>query len=194
MIVVKVIFQLILNGGILLVFLFHPNIRKNLAKFPLLRVLVYTFFGMSLFAQCFTFNQHKWPQEKEWFPFTRWAMFGGSTHNADQLSIYEWQGIKADGAGVAINPSNLFLTTNAVGHFTKTKAMGNLILKSGQSLDRVDLYAKAILNAYNMQNKNDSIVALNLWCRIIDIEYGANVPEPFSTERGRIIYIYKEAL
>ena len=194
MLIIKVILQLVINVAVVLIFLFHPDVRKYLKKFPIMRALVYIFFGASLFAQSFTFNQYKWPKEREWFPFTRWAMFAGSKNSVDHIAIYEWQGVQQDGLGIEVNPAKLFLTTNATAHFTKTKAMGKIIWSGDQNTASVDLYAKAILDAHNMKNDHQSIVALRLWRRIVSLEYGIEVPSPYSSDSSQLIYTYKNLL
>ena len=194
MLIVKVLFQLVVNGAILFMFLSHPSIRRLGRNYPLTRLYFYAFFGISLLAQCFTFNQYQWPKEREWFPFTRWAMFAGNTRSTNTVKVYEWQGVQADGTFVEVNPAKLYLTTNACGHFTKTKAMGNLLLIPGFNISEIDMYAKGLFDAYNANVDGPNLIGLNLWCREIGLIYGQEVPEPFSYDSSQIVYKYTRVL
>jgi hypothetical protein len=108
--------------------------------------------------------------------------------------VYEWQGVRADGTFVEVNPAKLYVTTNAVGHFTKTKAMGNLVKDAGHGTSEVDAYAKAIFDAYNFKVDGPVLAGLKLWRREINVSYGQEVPKPFSADASEVIYTYWGAL
>ena len=153
--------------------------------------MLFIFFGMSVAAQCLTFNQYKWPQSGEWFPFTRWAMFAGSVGNHAKLTIYEWQGLTETGDRVPVNPAHLYLTTNGTAHFTKTKALGRRAVSTACREDPViDAYAQALVEAFNKKSYTDPLVSLLLWRRSIPIEYEAVIPKPYAEIGSEVIYVY----
>jgi len=167
-------------------------VRTCLRKYRQIQFMLFVFFGLSVAAQCLTFNQYKWPQSGEWFPFTRWAMFAGSANNHSKIAIYEWQGVTETGDVVPVNPAHLYVTTNAVGHFTKTKALG----RRAVSLQRVagdpvvDAYAQALVEAFNEKLDTNSLVSLLLWRRSIPVEYEAVIPQPYAEIGSEVIYVY----
>ena len=125
----------------------HPSVRSALQKYRLIGFWLFVYFGISLAAQCFTLNQYIWPQKGEWgFPFTRWAMFSGHRNHVSNIHIYEWQGITHEGLTIAVNPAQLYLTSNAVVHFTKTYAMGVRAIESNATENDpiIDVYAEAL--------------------------------------------------
>ena len=73
----KAVIELLINGSLILIFLLHPAISSYIFRWKIISFGIVSYFAVSLFVQSFTFKQYHWPQDGEYFPFTRWAMFAG---------------------------------------------------------------------------------------------------------------------
>ena len=190
----KAIIELLINGSLVIIFILHPAIRSYIFKWKLISFAVLSYFAISLFVQSFTFKQYNWPQEGEYFPFTRWAMFAGKKVDKSHFFIYEWQGLSKNNDSFYINPAQLFLTSNACVHFSKTNALAKRAkhLNSLKDDPIIDAYAAALIRAHNEKNPNIIIEKINLWERKASLEAGSDIPNSFvrNDSGNQIIYTY----
>lgn len=190
----KAVIELLINGSLILIFLLHPAISSYIFRWKIISFGIVSYFVFSLFVQSFTFKQYHWPQTGEYFPFTRWAMFAGKKVDKSHFFIYEWQGLTKNKDSAYINPAQLFLTSNAVVHFSKTNALAKRAkdLNAAKDDPIIDAYAAALIRAYNKTHPNLHIEKINLWERKGPLKLGTNIPKAFTTDQSgnRIIYSY----
>jgi hypothetical protein len=187
----KLILEAISLFGVTFVFFWHPSVRSFLAahRRALLPWAVVAFFAFHAVAQFTTREQYRFPQAREPFPFTRWAMFAGMTHDISEAGIYEWQARLTDGTAVSLNPARLFVTPNAVVHFTKTHAIGDGLLSLDAATRRefrahADAYARGLAKRFEALSGTSRVITVELWKRRFLVRIGAHVPEPFIAGDG----------
>jgi hypothetical protein len=191
---VRKVFELSANSLLVWVFFNHPDQLE--VKSSRHRSIVYAcavFFAVSILVQSLMLRQYQYPNQDEYFPFTRWAMFAGDASTSTSVADYAWQGICVSGRCVLVNPAILIPTVNAVAHFTKTTKIAEHLRAS--SPDRVQMgrnavvpYATGLLRRYNMLHPADPLVGLVLWYRPIPINPGTVVPEYFDEATGERVW------
>jgi hypothetical protein len=183
--------------GIIAFFFLHRAIRRFPAagrrRIVFLTLLIV--FGAEGIAQLTTRNQFRYPQLREPFPLTRWAMFGGMTDCVETALVHDYRGLRAGGSSVSLNPAQLFVTPNTTVHFTKTQALASAI-RSQNPADvaygtaAADAYARGLMNRYNACHLDSPISSVELWERKIRMQPGARVPVPFTGPDCQIVYTF----
>jgi hypothetical protein len=142
--------------------------------------------------------QYEYPQKFDLFPLTRWAMFAGAVDpHMKEFPIYEWRGVTAAGDGVYLNPARLFVTPNAVVHYTKTDRIGGML--ANPNVDRAAeyrrlaaLYATGMRDAYNAEPTGRPIVDVELWQRTVPLVTEVKPPQPFTPPESRRLFSLRE--
>jgi hypothetical protein len=110
-----------------------------------------------------------------------------------EFPIYEWRGVTADGEGVYLNPARLFVTPNAVVHYTKTDRIGGML--ANPNVDRAAeyrrlaaIYATGMQDAYNAATASQEIVDVELWQRTVSLVTNVPPPNPFTPPESRRLF------
>jgi hypothetical protein len=183
--------------GAVLLFLLHPSVQKAW-RTASLRVIVGAIgflFMLEALAQITTRNQYAFPQKHEPFPFTRWAMFAGFAGSMETGVVYDWRGVTATGAGVALNPAHLFVTPNATVLFSKTHSLGDQIPSAGLQPDpeikkALDAFSQGLLTRYNTLHANAPVAKIELWKRTLPLQRGSLVPAPYAAPGSSLVYTF----
>ncbi len=196
----KLACEAIVLAGMLGIFLLYPGIRGFITSHRRQGMpwMVVGFFTLTALAQVTTRNQYDYPQRREPFPLTRWAMFASGTRSAEEAVLHDWLAILADGTRVPLNPALLFLTPNAVTHFTKTLALGRAIEdadpgRQQQSLQAAQWYARGLAARYQQLYPATRVQRVELWERRFQLAPRTVIPEPFSAQGCRRIYAFRTA-
>lgn len=164
----------------------------------LIGTFVAPFFFVVTVVQLADRRQYDYPQKFDLFPLTRWAMFAGAVDpQMKEFPIYEWRGVTAAGDGVYLNPARLFVTPNAVIHYTKTDRIGGMLANpnGGQTADYqrlAVLYAIGLRDAYNAEVRGRQIVDVELWRRTVPLVTNAQPPQPFIPPESSRLFSLRE--
>jgi hypothetical protein len=190
--------ELLALGAILYLPFAHPGMKLALGHLRRLAIpaIVALFFAAHAFAQFTTVHQYHYPQTREPFPFTRWAMFAGPIFQDMPCVInFDWRGLRSDNSSVTLNPAHLFLTPNAVTLFTKTLSLGQALLSSDPdrkafATAATDAFALGLLNRYNHLHPDSPIHCVELWQRRVDLLPGSRPPDPFTPDHCQLIHAF----
>ena len=183
-----------------LIFLLHPCIRELwcCVRKRWAIAIIACYFGITGIVQVTTFNQYHYPQTNEKFPFTRWAMFAGFTTNADNVTLFDWYGLTESGERIQVNPALLYVTPNAVVHFTKTNALASALTstdaeRSTFAIAALNAYARGLFARHNHLPNRVRLVTLELRQRQIAID--SSVPQELTNDHtlGRIIFTCRDS-
>jgi hypothetical protein len=196
----KLVCEAVSLAGMLGIFFLHPAIRRFLGSHrrQAMPWMVVGFFCMTAVAQFTTRNQYYFPQRREPFPLTRWAMFAGGIQSVDEARLYDWLAVFADGTRAPLNPALLYVTPNATTHFTKTVALGQAIEDPGparcqEAIEAADWYAKGLAARHEQLHPNTAVASVELWERRFRLAPAETIPEPFSDQRCRRIRAFSTA-
>jgi hypothetical protein len=198
--IVKSILECIAVFILPLIFLLHPCIRDlwRCSRKRWAIAIITCYFGITCIVQVTTFNQYHYPQANEKFPFTRWAMFAGFTTKSYNVTLFDWYGLTESGERIHVNPALLYVTPNAVVHFTKTKALASALTstdteRSTFAIAGLNAYARGLLARHNHLPNRVRLVAIELRKRQIAIDSSASKELASDNPHGRIIYTYRDS-
>ena len=193
----KLVLEAVAVFGAVLLFLLHPSVQKawHTASLRVIVSAIGFLFVLEALAQITTRNQYAFPQKHEPFPFTRWAMFAGFAGSMETGVVYDWRGVTATGAGVALNPAHLFVTPNATVLFSKTHSLGDQIPSAGLQPDAqvkkaLDAFSQGLLARYNTLHAKAPIAKIELWKRTLPLQRDSLVPAPYATPGSSLVYTF----
>jgi hypothetical protein len=190
--------------GLLLAFVWligrHPDVAANLKLLPALqRTALKGFFLVTLLIHSFTLGQYQYPDNlaREWFPFTRWAMFSEAPGRLDSADIYEFEALTKEGESFYLNPAQLFPSMN-VAQVTKIWVAGGNLKYA--STDEQRLRYGAIMRhhmiglkrRFQRQRPELDVAEVRLWCRKLPMSDGAAIPPMFEGPQSELLMSVSE--
>ncbi|HEX2861019.1 MAG TPA: hypothetical protein VHN79_05245 [Lacunisphaera sp.] len=151
-------------------FYFHPAIRPRWRQLPRgLHAALGLFFACTVWFQATTFIQFDYPNSNEPFPFTRWAMFGGSRIDKGDITLIDFCMEDAKGNRTVVRPPDLIETPAVSVQHTKVVFLAGMLLgpsASRREFARLDLgyFCEGLARSYQ-QETGETVHKVHVWRR-----------------------------